>query len=409
MNLAEQRSFVQSLVTKPYDQYTLLAVYEALGKDPSAYAALLVAAAESTDQHAAASHWLTEAARVKMQALRDDMGGVKLLEAALERDPLNLRAAEHLVDLYRSHKDDAELESVLRARAATLHDRYVREPVELPRAAVAFEKLSGVYEAIGDASAAIAALRTALEIERARVRQTTPSPPPDPRAESVLRSVGVDTRRPAPSPGAVWTPPPERESRDTLPSPLPVAVREPSRTKPPESGPSGSPSRRAPGDPLLAVIEALHALRRCEGVVEGAALVLRTAMEAIPAATGLVHVSDVATRDYVVVAASGEHNARMVGSRTTEGDPVLIRAFEAMQAVAFDAEGSPALVGSRFRAINPERCVLCAPVQLDGQNFGAIELFDPDEQAGFSDGDRYAMTYVGERFAEFLADRSMVL
>src|SRR5690349_17046298 len=62
MNFAEQRSFVQSLVTKPYDQYTLLAVYEALGKDPSAYADLLVTAAESTDQHTAASHWLTEAA-----------------------------------------------------------------------------------------------------------------------------------------------------------------------------------------------------------------------------------------------------------------------------------------------------------------------------------------------------------
>src|ERR1041384_1473175 len=137
MNLAEHRSFVQSLVTKPYDQYTLLAVYEALGKDPSAYADLLVTAAESTDQHTAASHWLTEAARVRTQALGDDMGSVKLLEAALERDPLNLRAAEHLVDLYRSHKDDAELANVLRARAATLHDRYVRESVELPRAAMA--------------------------------------------------------------------------------------------------------------------------------------------------------------------------------------------------------------------------------------------------------------------------------
>jgi len=290
-----------------------------------------------------------------------------------------------------------------------LHDRYVRESVELPRAAMAFEKLSGVYEAIGDASAAIAALRTALEIERARVRQTTPSPPPDGRSDSALRAVATESRRPAPSPEPIWTPPPERESRDTLPSPIPVAVREHPRTKPPESGPTTSQSRRAPGDPLLAVIEALHALRRCEGAVEGAALVLRTALDAIPSATGLVHVCDVATRDYVVVAASGEHNAQMVGSRTTEGDPVLTRAFAAMQAVAFDAGGSPALVGSRFRALKPERSVLCAPVQLDGQNLGALELVDPTDREGFSDGDRHAMTYVGERFAEFLADRSIVL
>jgi GAF domain-containing protein len=53
--------------------------------------------------------------------------------------------------------------------------------------------------------------------------------------------------------------------------------------------------------------------------------------------------------------------------------------------------------------------VLCAPVQLDGQNLGAIELIDPLEPGGFTDGDRHAMTYVGERFAEFLSDRSIVL
>ena len=46
------------------------------------------------------------------------------------------------MDLYRNHREDEELAGVLRARAAALHDRYVREPAELPRAAIAFEKLS---------------------------------------------------------------------------------------------------------------------------------------------------------------------------------------------------------------------------------------------------------------------------
>jgi hypothetical protein len=407
MNLAEQRSFVQSLVDQPYDQQTLLIVFEALGKDPTAYAALLVTAAESTDQHSAASHWLTEAARVRMQTLRDDMGGVQLLEAALERDPLNLRAAEHLVELYRVRKDDEELAGVIRARAAVLRERYVREPMELPRAAMAFEKLSGVYEAIGDSSAAIAALRTALEIERARVRQTTPSPPPDGRAgPSSFRALAAAL--PDTAIARVSSTPPDR---DTMPSPLPVSAREPLRgrgTPSPESR-ALTPSRRAPADPLLSVIEALHALRKSEGVVEGAALVLRTALDAIPSATGIVHVADVATRDYVIVAAAGDRNTEVIGSRTTDGDAVLVRAFRAMEAITMDVGGAAGAMNPRFGAIDVAGAVLCTPVQHDGQNLGAIELVNPTEGGGFTDGDRHAMTYVGERFAEFLADRNIVL
>ncbi|HEX4335458.1 MAG TPA: GAF domain-containing protein [Polyangiaceae bacterium] len=406
MNVAEQRSFIQSLVNQPYDQRTLLAVYEAMGKDPTAYAELLVSAARSTDQHSAASHWLTEAARVRMQALRDDMGGVALLEAALERDPLNLRAADHLVELYRNRKEDEELAAVIRARAAALHERYVREPLELPRAAMAFEKLSGVYEAIGDSTAAIAALRTALEIERARVRQTTPAPPPEGGVSS-LRALAPPPPSEASPPPEGWSMPPER---DTLPSPLPAALKQPPRTKgTPMEREELTPSRRAPGDPLLSVIEALHALRRSEGVVEGAALVLRTALQAIPAASGLVHVADLGSRDYVVVAASGEGNLEMIGSRTTDGDAVLSRAFDEMQAITLEVTTSSPSSAPRFSAVKAERTILCAPVQHDGQNLGAIELVDPMERGGFTDGDRHAMTYVGERFAEFLADRSMVL
>jgi hypothetical protein len=407
MNVAEQRSFIQSLVSHPYDQRTLVAVYEAMGKDPRAYADLLVTAAKSTDQHAAASHWLTEAARVRMQALRDDAGGVKLLEAALDRDPLNLRAADHLVELYRNRKEDEELATVIRARAAALHDRYVREPVELPRAAVAFEKLSGVYEALGDASAAIAALRTALEIERARVRQTTPAPPPDAGVSSLRALAPPPSSDPAPPLEGTWSEPPDR---DTVASPLPGPGDDALRSQR-ESDPTLAPvsSRRAPADPLLSVIEALHALRRSEGVVEGAALVLRTALQAIPCAAGLIHVGDLGTRDYVVVAASGEYSAETIGSRTTDTDVVLSRAFDAMQAVSVDLPSVVIGVLPRFGAMRANGVVLCAPVQHDGQNLAAIELVDPLERGFFTDGDRHAMTYVGERFAEFLAERSMLL
>jgi hypothetical protein len=272
---------------------------------------------------------------------------------------------------------------------------------------MAFEKLSGVYEAIGDATAAIAALRTALELERARVRQTTPAPPPEAGVSSLRALAPPPPSQAAPPPEGTWTEPPDR---DTMRSPLPAALKERPRTRgKPMEREELTPSRRAPGDPLLSVIEALHALRRSDNVVEGAALVLRTALDAIPAATGLIHVADLGSRDYVVVAASGDGNTEMVGSRTTDADSVLARAFDEMQTITLDVANGSANVASRFAAINAERTILCAPVQHDGQNLGAIELVDPTERGGFTDGDRHAMTYVGERFAEFLADRSIVL
>jgi hypothetical protein len=418
MNLAEQSSFVQSLVDQPYDQDALFVVHEAMAQDPGAYAALLVEAATLTREHVAASRWLTEAARVRLQTLGDQRGGVRLLEAALERDPVNLRAAEHLVELYRAHQEDEELATVLRARAAALHARYVREPVELPRAALAFEKLSGVFEAIGDTAEAIAALRTALELERVRSRNTTPSPPPDGPPdgppESAFRSLAPrSSPGAAPRPESPWSAHPVRDPRDTMPSPLPPAPSSgPRPTSATELRETISPESAAPpqperGNPLLAVIEALHALRRSDDVVDGAALVLRTALAAIPSLAAFVHVVDVGTRDFVVVAAAGEQSSEVIGTRTAEGDPVMGRALTDMQAITLDAGLHGWFVASRWQAVRPERTVLCAPVQYDGAHLGAIELVDPTDRGTFTDADRHAMTYMGERFAEFLADRSL--
>jgi len=409
MSLAEHTSLVQRLLDRPGDQQTLLDVHESLRRDPRAYVDLLVSAANATSKHVAASQWLTEAARVQAHALNDRRSATRKLEAALDRDPLNLRATDHLIELYRAHPDDAELRQVLGTRAAALQDRYHRESMALPRAALAFEKLSSLYEAIDDSAAAIAALRTALELERARSRHTIPSPPPDGPPESSFRAVAPDPRsspNAAPPPESPWTVSPESDARDTLPVP---GDRSPKSTRASELSASAPPasSPRASSDPLLSMIESLHALRHSDDVVEGAALVLRTVLGAIPATSAFVHVMDVATRDYVVVAASGEHNADLIGARTTDADPILSRALREMQAVAIEASASGWLAGSRFRILCPERGVLCAPVHFDGRHLGAIELVDPTRNAAFTQADRHALTYVGERLGEFLADRSL--
>jgi tetratricopeptide (TPR) repeat protein len=412
MHVAEQDPFVQKLVGEPYDQAALASVHRALSRDPHTYATLLEQAAQRTSENAPASHWLTEAARVCMHALGDDRAGARLLEAALERDPLNLRAAEHLVELYRAHSEDRELAELLRSRANALRKRYSSEPVPMPRAAVAFEKLSGVYEALGDSTAAIETLRTALELERAQgARYTTPSPPPGSVRSSFRPRADVGQGE-APAPEAPWSHgpsshPSSRPARDTVRSSVPLDG--PASTTEPVSipAPSARVSEPPPPNPLLSVIEALHALRRADGVVDGAAIILKTALSAIPSVAGVVHVADVSTREFVVVAASGAHNTDVIGTRAQEADPLLVRAFDAMEAVAVEATSPDALDGARFHVVCPTHAVLCAPAQFDGRYLGAIELVDPTRTAAFTDADRHAMTYVGERFAEFLSDRSI--
>jgi GAF domain-containing protein len=143
-----------------------------------------------------------------------------------------------------------------------------------------------------------------------------------------------------------------------------------------------------------------------DDVVEGAALVLKTALSAIPSAAGLVHLADAGAREFVVVAAAGTRNTELVGTRTSESDLLLDKALRDTDSVVV-AQGSLELATTRFGLVSPERSVLCAPAQYDGQKLGAIELVDPQRTAAFTAADRHAMTYVGERFAEFLADRSI--
>jgi hypothetical protein len=417
MQLAEHDSYVQLLLEKPYDERALESVYVAMGRDPRAYASLLVRAAETTSENVPASHWLTEAARVKVHALRDESDGVRLLEAALERDPLNLRAAEHMVELYRVRGEDRELAQLLKSRADGMRQSYQTERVTLPHAALAFEKLSGVYEAIGDSSCALDSLRTALELERARGRATAPSPPPDGPPESALRSREADSVGPgALPPEPRWSAGPARAPNDTVPSPVPSppeagppreTLSEPADSRRTTRPPTLLPTTPPPAvDPLLSVIEALHALRRIDDVVEGAALVLKTALSAIPSAAGLVHLADTGAREFVVVAAAGTRNTELVGARTPESDLLLDKALRDTDSLVVP-QGSLELATTRFGLVSPERSVLCAPAQYDGQKLGAIELVDPQRTATFTAADRHAMTYVGERFAEFLADRSI--
>lgn len=359
MQLATQRAIVDRLAGAPADRGVLAELRLATEGDPAAYVELLVAAAARTPADAAAARYLVEAARVREEALCDAHSAARLLEWALERDPLNLQAATRLVELVRSRRDDEELAQLLRERADALRERVTREPSAVPRASLAFERLSGAYEALGDPDSAIAALRTALELERAEHRGTFPSPPPDGPPSSACGELGPARAGAAPEPADDDAP------RDTIPSPRPAAAA------PALTGRGGAA-------PLLAVIEALHELRQATGLEDGAARVLRTTLAAIPCAEGRVLVEHPATRELTVVAAESASAATAGGASTGGAD----------------------LGGAD---------TLSCSVQLDGRIVGRIELSGPEAPGGFAPADREALTYVADRFADFLADRILVL
>jgi GAF domain-containing protein len=63
----------------------------------------------------------------------------------------------------------------------------------------------------------------------------------------------------------------------------------------------------------------------------------------------------------------------------------------------------------RYRIFGGARSLLVAPVVLAGRFLGALELLDPVDGLPFNDEEGYALTYIGEQFAEFVAMRGVTV
>jgi GAF domain-containing protein len=75
-----------------------------------------------------------------------------------------------------------------------------------------------------------------------------------------------------------------------------------------------------------------------------------------------------------------------------------------------DAAGDARLADERWAAIGvTPRSFACAPVELGGRYLGLIELVNPLDGHAFTDGDGHALTYIGQQFADFVAQRGVVV
>jgi GAF domain-containing protein len=169
--------------------------------------------------------------------------------------------------------------------------------------------------------------------------------------------------------------------------------------------------KRITGDDLIGeLFEACGDLQFARDSLEGADFVLNLALEKLPSEVGLVSLFDINRREFVVVRQAGGPRS-VVLSRLPERAGLAQAAMRKKAAIVVpDAAKEPRALDDGFRALGvAQRSLLVAPVEQSGRYLGLIELLNPVDGRAFTDGDGHALTYIGEQYAEFVAERGVVL
>ena len=235
---------------------------------------------------------------------------------------------------------------------------------------------------------------------------------PEPEPSSVRFEAG-----PAPSAMARASsvpPPPASAAPSSEPPPsVRPSVLLPMSFIPASAAPASvAPAPAAPHRALLlsatdvfdVLFDAMHELPYFETAVEGGSYCLATALSALPARAGLVHLYDIDAREFVVVYTHGDGYERTLLSRASESDAVLAPAMFRHRAMAVRTLGTTRVERHRTNA-----SVLVAPVLDGGRFLGAIELVDPLPGHPFDERAMNALTYVADRYAQFLAERGVAI
>ncbi len=282
----------------------------------------------------------------------------------------------------------------------------VTTPRETPRAeathAMAPATTPDVAPEMAPESAAVRTLSASLpaldedalpsDDEWGRADDVLSSPPPPSHA---IETQAAAER--ASDSGAAWSSPSQSGH-------YPVAQIEEASVPPPSS------ERVLASEELIgALFERMHELLYLPNIAAGADYVLDTVFELIPCDAAVVHVFDIDARDFVVVRARGPRSDELVLRRTACAGS---RLEEALRRRATLRQGPIEVSqdGELWQALgsNVER-VVCGPVQQQGRYLGAIELGLGAGKGTFSDAHVNALEYICEQFADFVADRPIVL
>jgi len=239
-----------------------------------------------------------------------------------------------------------------------------------------------------------------------------PAPPPagDPGKPepAKLSAKGKSKTTKSDAPPAISAAPRSSLPVSAAPKTLPAAVAPTAREAfIPPTKTKAQAGKRMAGDELIAeLFEACGDLQFLRDSLEGADFVLTLALEKLPSEVGLVSLFDINRREFVVVRQAGGGRS-IVLSRLPERAGLADPAMRKRSAIVVPVVAKePRAVDDRIRALGLEaKSLMVAPVEQSGRYLGLIELWNPVDGRAFTEGDGHALTYIGEQYAEFVAER----
>lgn len=242
-------------------------------------------------------------------------------------------------------------------------------------------------------------------------RAPPPAPPaakPDLRPSPPSETARAEPPFRTPPPGPLSTP---ASGRGSAPPLVSGAVA----SWPPESAPATS-TRLSRDELIDDLFEAIPGLLLCEDAFLGAEFIVELALRELGCSIALVHLYDINRREFVVAAAGFSGTAwetppDLDRLREAESDPLLAEAMRSDDAIVVrDASSDRRAIGRRWlRLERLPRTIVCFGVRLAGRYLGAIELVDPLDDGPFTESDAYAIAYLGQHFADFLAARGILV
>ncbi|MEK7705612.1 MAG: GAF domain-containing protein [Myxococcota bacterium] len=133
---------------------------------------------------------------------------------------------------------------------------------------------------------------------------------------------------------------------------------------------------------------------------------LDLAVKAVPSESGAVFISDINASDLYFAAARGPKATEVMKFRVPMGQGIV--GFAAQEGVALavsDVHRDPRFYAAISKAIGYEtRSILCAPAQLEGRVFGAIELINKSSGSTFTGPEVAVVDFLAHEWADYLVN-----
>ncbi len=204
--------------------------------------------------------------------------------------------------------------------------------------------------------------------------------------------------------------PPQQPLSEAPGAPVEEPVDEP--TEQPSPAPAAAARRKKPNEDLIGdLFETMHQLHFVSDVVSGTEFVLDVVKKTLPSAAVVIHVFDIDNGKFVVVRAHGNKLDDVLMQTTSGDDGFFASALRRTRCTRVDdASGNDRYQDGIWKRLDVQpESALCGPVALGGRYLGIIEVANPEGGGPYYESESNALDYICEQYAEFLAQRPIVV